>query len=146
MQERGRMQLVNAINGYQFVLKTLRDKEKFSWKDVIGINKDERGNPRYYIVLEDFGVNNIFIKFSREFYTSGMGGYRESINVDGGLRECLKHDVKRVFFVYPDGTIYWTKFNDPDDEDSFMNKAVLRITNNENKKLYSILIKDLKRY
>ena len=140
------MNLINAINGYQFVLKTLRDKEKYAWKDIIGINKDEHGNPRYYIVLEDFGVDNIFIKFSREFYTSGKGGFRESINVEGGIKECFKHDVKRIFFVYPDGKIYWILLNDPDGEDSFMSKAEKRVTNNEGKSIYTILIKDLKRY
>jgi len=140
------MQLVNALNAYQYVLKTLRNKEKFSWKDIIGINKDERGNPRYYIVLEDFGHVSIFIKFSREFYTSGEGGYRESINLENGIKECFKHNVKRVFFVYPDGKIYWAKLNDPDSEDSFMGKAEHRITNNENKEIYTILIKNLKPY
>ena len=124
------MQLANTNNAYQYVLKTLRNKEKFSWKSVLGINKDERGNPRYYIVLEDFGYDNIFIKFSREFYTSGKNGYRESINLENGIKDCFQHDVKRVFFVYPDGKIYWIKLNDPNNEDSFMGKAEKRVTNN----------------
>jgi len=140
------LQLVNALNGYQFVLKTLRDKEKFSWKDIIGINKDEKGSPRYYIVLEDFGVDNIFIKYSREPYLSGFGGYRESINLENGIKECFKHDVKRVFFVYPDGKIYYIRLNNPDNEDSFMGKAERRITNNEGKTILTILLRNLDRY
>ena len=140
MQERGRMQLVNALNGYQFVLKILRDKEKFSWKNVIGINKDEYGSPRYYIVLEDFGVDNIFIKFSRSFYLSGKNGYRESINVESGLKQCFQHNVKRLFWVYPDGKIYFIEILD------FMKFAEKRATNNEGKFLYTILIKHLQRY
>ena len=133
------MQLVNAINAYQYVLKTLKDKEKFSWKNVIGVNKDERGNPRYYIILEDSG-NNIFIKFSREPYMSGVGGYKESTNTKNGVKECFKYKVNRMFFCYPDGKIYWIKILD------FMKLAEKRITNNENRSVYVILLKNLERY
>ena len=138
------MQLVNALNGYQFVLKTLKEKEGYCWKDILGINKDEHGSPRYYIAIGE--KENIFIKFSREFYTSGKNGFRESINVEGGIKECFKDNVKRLFWVYPDGKIYWIKLNEPDNEDCFTIKAEKRVTNNENKEIFTILIKNLKRY
>ena len=140
------MKLVNALNAYQYVLKTLKEREGYCWNNIIGTNKDKRGSPRYYIIIGDSGSDNLFIKFSREFYTSGKNGYRESINLEGGVKECFKDNVKRLFWIYPDGKIYWIKLNDPDSERGFMNLAERRITNNEGKTIYTILLKNLKRY
>ena len=140
------MQLINALNAYQYVLKTLKESEGYCWNNIIGINKDERGQPRYYIVIGDSGCDNIFIKFSREPYASGFGGFRESINLEDGIKDCLKDNVKRLFWVYPDGKIYWIKLNDPNSEEGFMNLAECRITNNEGKTIYTILLQSLKRY
>jgi len=140
------MQLINALNGYQYVLKTLRDKEKYSWSDIIGINKDERGQPRYYVVIGDSNHDNIFIKFSREPYKSGEGGFRESVNTETGVKLCLKHNVKRMFWVYPDGKIYWILLNNLENDDCFLKKATKRTTSIENKNVHTILLKDLKRY
>jgi len=138
------MQLANALNAYQFVLKTLKEKEDFRWWHIIGLNKDEKGNPRYYIITSE--KETIFIKFSREFYTSGSGGYRESINLENGIKSCFKYNIHRIFFVYPDGKIYWIRLNDTESENDFMSKAERRITNNEGKTIYTILLKNLERY
>ena len=133
------MNLINELNAYQYVLKILKEKEGFIWWNVIGINNDEHGNPRYHIIRSE--NENIFIKFSREPYKSGKsGGFKESINLEGGIRECFKRNVKRLFWIYPNGSIYWIEIL------NFMELAETRITNNENKKVYTINLSQLKRY
>ena len=134
------MNLVNALNGYQYVLKTLKRIEGYDWNNIIGVNYSETGTPRYHIAIGDSGCDNILIKFSREPYKSGSNGFRESLNKEYGIKECIRKNIKRVFWIYPNGHIYWIKLN------NFLIKGEKRETNNEKKEVYTILLKELVRY
>jgi len=134
------MNLSSAENGYKYVLKNLKIKEGYCWNNIIGTNFGNNGDPRYYIIIGDSGSDNILIKFTREPYKSGDGGFRETINDRTGMKHAVKCNVKRIFWIYPNGSIYWMKLN------KFQEKTDRRTTLNESVIIWTILMKELERY
>lgn len=104
-----------------------------------------RNRQRYLLVIGEEGQPNYFIMFKTEtFHSFGdyfKGRYEEgeSINLDS-LQECFRHNVEKIFVIYPDKKMLWII---PQDMVLLGHK---RENESEGKITYSVSMNDLKNF
>ena len=96
--------MVASIKEASEIVGHLLKEDKGEYPTIADMNEG-----RYFI--QSYSDEKVMVLFKREFFktfniqTNSDEGYGEGINISS-YNEAIKRNVKRFFFVYPDGKVY----------------------------------------